>query len=265
MKKLILALFVLLAPTICWGGVAFDGTDDYLCLEGQSGLLTAGQSITITAWIYPTTVAVSQGVFEYGSRAPGSQTGFLFKTMPTNNELILNLIGFVDITTTAMTISTTEEQFVAVSYENSSDDATFYHFLPSTNTWTKQLVASTFSYTAPTSSTDIIIGATHSWASSVCSSLESHFSGKINDVYMFGTNLSENQIHNIGKSKLKRIMSPPSNLVLYYPLDDEEDGSSADGDVFTDLSSNRKNFTGNDGANNTGLTAKAEAVLTYTP
>lgn len=45
----------------------------------------------------------------------------------------------------------------------------------------------------------------------------------------------------------------PSNLVLYAPFDDQPIGTSANGDTFFDRKSTN-NCTGDDGANNTGLT-----------
>jgi hypothetical protein len=46
-------------------------------------------------------------------------------------------------------------------------------------------------------------------------------------------------------------------------MDDQEAGTSADGDTVRDLSGNGNNGTGNDGADNTGLTWTQETVLSY--
>jgi len=59
----------------------------------------------------------------------------------------------------------------------------------------------------------------------------------------------------------------PSNLRLYWPLDEVADGTSADGSTFRDEEDGDKDGdkdgTGDDGANNTGLTARAGEVLSY--
>jgi len=79
--------------------------------------------------------------------------------------------------------------------------------------------------------------------------------------------LSLEEIEQLSNSKVKRmpLQISPANLLLYWPLDEQPDGTSWDADVAVDLSPNGNNGTGVDGANNTGLTAVAETVLSYTP
>lgn len=66
------------------------------------------------------------------------------------------------------------------------------------------------------------------------------------------------------KEKRIPLQVSPSTLFVHYPMDDEADGTSLDGDTFLDMVGT-SNGTGNDGANNTGLTAKGEEVLSYPP
>lgn len=69
-------------------------------------------------------------------------------------------------------------------------------------------------------------------------------------------------IHLSSGVKRMPLQVSPLTLFTYYPMDDEAEGTSADGDTFLDMVGT-SNGTGNDGANNTGLTAKAEEILSY--
>jgi len=94
---------------------------------------------------------------------------------------------------------------------------------------------------------------------------DDYFDGQITEVAYWNIIISDDEMALLGKSRMKQIplQIQPANLKLYLPMDDEPDGTSADGDTFMDLSGNGNNGTGDDGANNTGLTAKAEEVLSY--
>lgn len=77
--------------------------------------------------------------------------------------------------------------------------------------------------------------------------------------------LTDAQILLAGTSKGKRIplQIDPTNLIAYYPLDDQPDGTSNDGNVFRSFGTGGNICTGDDGAGNTGVIAKAEEVITY--
>ena len=89
--------------------------------------------------------------------------------------------------------------------------------------------------------------------------------GIITEVAIWDTLLVQADVDLLASSRVKRmpLQVQPTNLIGYWPIDDEEDGTSADGDTFLDLSGNGNDGTGDDGANNTGLTAKAEEILSY--
>ncbi len=69
----------------------------------------------------------------------------------------------------------------------------------------------------------------------------------------------------IVSSQIRYMPIQGGNTKLYLPLDDQPDGTSFDGDTAIDRSGNGNDGTGDDGGNNTGLTAKAEEVLSYQP
>jgi hypothetical protein len=87
----------------------------------------------------------------------------------------------------------------------------------------------------------------------------------INEFHIYDTDLSLAEISIIYNSGMKRtrLQNLVPNIVSYWSIDDGPDGTSADGDTVKDLSRNNNEGTGDDGANNTGLTWTAEEVLTY--
>lgn len=90
------------------------------------------------------------------------------------------------------------------------------------------------------------------------------FDGQITEVAGWDIELfndDRSQLFNTIKGRPMQIQFP--NLIKYHPMDDESDGSSADGAIVRDLSGNGNDGLGDNGANNTGLTFKAEEVLTY--
>lgn len=92
------------------------------------------------------------------------------------------------------------------------------------------------------------------------------FDGELTEcaIWSSSTAPSQAEVDLLG-SMVKRmpLQIKKSDLIGYWAMDDEEGGSSADGDTFIDLSGNGNTGTGDNGANNTGLTATAESVLTY--
>lgn len=90
-----------------------------------------------------------------------------------------------------------------------------------------------------------------------------NFNGTIIDAALYNTNLSTAQLLALWteKNKQKSSTTEEANIVEVWPLDGE-DGTSADGDTIRG-SVNGLNGTGNDGANNVGLTWRAERVFSY--
>lgn len=94
-----------------------------------------------------------------------------------------------------------------------------------------------------------------------------NFSGIIDEMALWNKILTATEIGILASSHIKHmpLQIQASNLKAYWPMDDGLDGTSADGDTVRDLSVNGNNGIGDDGANNTGLTWKAEEVLSYLP
>lgn len=89
--------------------------------------------------------------------------------------------------------------------------------------------------------------------------------GKMSELAVWAAELTTQEIQFLSKSRVKGLplQVRPSTLKAYWPLDDEEDGSSGDGDTFKDLSGNGNHCTGDDGSGNSGLTALGETILSY--
>lgn len=110
---------------------------------------------------------------------------------------------------------------------------------------------------------NLSVGAVHSSVA-----YTDFFPGTIDEVSLWNTATipSAQDIALLASSRTRRmpLQVLPSALVLYLPMDDSADGTSADVDAFMDLSATRSTAcAGDDGANNTGLTAQAGAVLSY--
>ncbi len=96
--------------------------------------------------------------------------------------------------------------------------------------------------------------------------LEDPFEGIVTECAAWDVELTVNEIKLLANSRVKRmpLQIRPANLKVYYPLNDQPDGTSGDGDTFVNrVSPGTVDGTGDNGANNTGLTAKAEEVLSY--
>ena len=89
--------------------------------------------------------------------------------------------------------------------------------------------------------------------------------GQLTECAIWETVLTEKEILQLYNAKVKRmpLQIRPDKLVGYWPLDDIASGETGNGFPFSDLSTYRNNGTGNWGANASGLSGKAEEVLSY--
>ena len=93
-----------------------------------------------------------------------------------------------------------------------------------------------------------------------------HFGGDIGEAAVWNTSLTQADITQLYSSKVKRmpLQVKTSNLIMYLPLDQATAGTSVDTTVFSDMSGTNT-MTADNGANNTGMTAAAETILSYQP
>lgn len=247
MKKLlatILILSLLSFPNIIYGGIDFDGVDDSVNLGDNYDLVDS--AFTVCAWTIPEGSSTGYLMGKYNVT---TDSGFWLRRLNSGNDW-------------ATGIDSTD--FIQVS--DSADIGVWQHICsvidPSPNTsilYKNGVQIGTITTMAATidSSRDMVIGNRYD--------INRDYDGTINEVAIWSVVLSQSEIDQLYNSQVKRmpLQIQPSNLEGYWALDEEEDGSSADGDTFRDLSGNGIDGTGNDGANNTGLTAKAEEILSY--
>ncbi len=89
------------------------------------------------------------------------------------------------------------------------------------------------------------------------------FAGGLGECFFYDIELSAAEWLAIVKPKMKNMPQQvrPADLVEFWPMNDGENGTSADGDTIRGVNGN--DGTGDNGANNTGLTWRAEEVLSY--
>ena len=243
------AIFLLMS-NLAWGGINFDGTDD--SVDGSGSLLTA-VPITIAAWIYPANTNANKVAVWLGDNGGAQWNAFYI--IPSNNA-----------------------KLSAVSANNNvfsgADSTSIY----SANTWYHicGVFASSMSRTIYFNGVNEVTNTT----SSTPVGIDSFFIGKhgvtgggslmngqITEVAIWNVALTDAEVALLASSRIKGIplQVRPANLKLYYPMDDQSQGTSADGTTIRDYSGSGNNGLGNNGANNTGCLFAGESALSYPP
>lgn len=271
LKSFAVILLSLLLNGIAFGGIDFDGTDDFITVSDVSNLDFQG-SWTISAWIY---------LHSYGT------DGLTLKTIVNKWEDSGNLrgllfcVGHQAVGNLELSEDNYKKLHIVVSSAGTWANATATALRGNTdvtlNTW--HHVATTYDGSTLTLYLDGSSDGTLSWANGVYAhsdpfligvhgsvSKVRYFDGIITDVAVWNTNLSATEISLLANSKLKLMVlqiRPASLGGGYWSMDDQSGETSADGDMVRDLSGQNNNGTGNDGANNTGLQWVGESVLSY--
>lgn len=257
MKKLFSFLInFLIIPTLCFGGVDFDNTDDFISCGSPAGLddITV---YTVCATFKADTISASvdEVIAKYGSSA--NQGPVLMELDSTGGGRIATFWsdgGAGQLTRTAGGAITTGVWYrVCTTLDSSKNGKIYIDGVDATST------NQTGGALQSDAANNMQIGKIG------ISGGQRYFDGIISEVAIWGSNLSAQEILIYGKSNVKRValQLSPSTLKAYWALDDVSDGSSVDGSTFKDLSQNALDCTGDNGANNTGLTAKAEEVASY--
>src|SRR3990167_7191936 len=257
MTRLALLLSLSLA-TPCWAAVNFDAVDDIVnCLSPTAFDNMA--ALTVAAWINP----VSEGENTFGrivdKAGAGGGVGWVFFTNQNgfSNEFD-GIRVIVDYSTTDLSVDCTAGncitlntwQHVAITWDGGaeSDNAILY-----------------VNGVAPTMArTDGVGTRVDDNASNLeignRANADRTFDGLITDVVIINAVLSATQIAQLASSRVKRVplQIQSANLIGYFLFDDQPHGASADGDTFINAVGSGNNCTGNDGADNTGLTWTAD-------
>lgn len=249
MKNIILCFLYLLLASPTFATVYFDGSDDAVTISDQAAFRNMS-ALTISVWMN------RSGTGGGGNRlVSGWNDG--------TNQKVYQL--YINNTSPAVELNcdTTD-----VNYQpfHALSNGTWYHLAAVYTGETVYLYVNGTEIGNSTTPSGDIVNETSGLGigSQPDKTSFGMFNGYISDVAIWNTNLSADEIKILALSRVKGIpkQMQPANLILYLPLYDYPDGTSGDGDTFYDDVS-RYQFTGDDGANNTGLTATAEAVLSY--
>lgn len=241
-------------------GVEFDGTDDFMDFNNpSSSLLSNTGDWTLSIWVNTPVVGIGHIFTQYLQNVNNGRVLLRFESTNTINLFLGNVSGFASVSIiTNQTLSIDIWYNITVQRSSNTYNIFINGFLDKsfTDTGTRSLLQ-----------TGNLIGARTASASTYNASLTEFFTGRISEFAIWNIALTTDEIEIIGNSYIKQmpLQVQSSNLVTYVPMDDSNDGTSGDGQSYVDLSGNNNNPTGNDGANNTGLTNKAEEVLSYQP
>ena len=249
MKRLFMTLVFWSIPTIGWAGITFDGTDDLVTTSLDVDTYTSG---TISWWQNNNFVYNDSATHAFWGETSGS-TEFSAQKYSDNNFYI----GWTS------TGGGDDRVVVAASAGNSPQSTWIHYLLTWTDTGTSYFYANGTQIGSKANCSVATINATFLVGKQ--GALNNFYNGKINEFAIWNAVLTDQEIAFLALSYVKGIplQIQLANLKLYFPMDDQSDGTSADADTVRDLSGNGNNGTGNDGANNTGLPWSAEAVLSY--
>lgn len=259
MKLLSNLLLFLLISTLCFGGVDFDGVDDTVRITEATNLTYS--AFTIYARVIFDVVNKQQYLYANQNSANSNLDGIIWWMNGTSSAGSLTLTAnFGDPTAVFReanggTINAGTE-YVLIGTHDGSGTATNIHIYKDCAEVSYSVNTNGSGTHVPSTGLSVIGGRTFD--------NNRNFNGKIKEMAVWTTQLSESERAMICNAKTRRVplQIQPASLDIYYTLDDCADGTSCDGDAFRDETGNTT-AVGNDGANNTGLTATAETVLSY--
>ena len=261
LNKKIFPLLIVLFLFLC-NGVLFDGVDDLInCGSNASIDNIFASGGTVSCWIYADSYGTNDKAYCVAKFSTSTYGWILWitNTVGAENSLTFNHNASVDQGSWECLddMSTGSWHHIAVTY-NKDDTANDPSMYLNGNKLTIDDDNNPVGTLTDDSSNDVLIGGRST-------DTERIFDGKINEVALWNVALSENEIIQLYKARLKKlpIQIQPSNLKAYWMLDDIKDGSSCDGATFYDFTGNGNNGTGDDGANDSGLTGKGEEVKSY--
>lgn len=244
--------------------IDFDAIDDLINAGSGASIDDLGP-LTWMAWIYPRTKGDSDfpRIISKGDGGAGNiarHDFFIEDGAGDTRSLVFFIDGATDLSahTEDNVITYNQWQFVAVTWDGSTTAVNIHIYVNGLEVASYQLQQNGASLSSD-ASYDLLLG---NWVNGTRS-----FDGLISEKAVWNVELNADEIAQLYNPKIKGmpLQVQPANLVVYWPMDDGPDGSSADGDTVRDLSGNGNNGTGDDGANNTGLAWKAEEVLSYPP
>lgn len=258
MKKLFI-LLSLLCTVPSSAGINFDRSDDGLSVGDVA--VESGAGLTILAVLAPQTVNYDfGGIFtKYTAGADcANDCGPNFEINGTVGRgrvrlAIRQLTVWNEWETDAAVVSSNTVVSLAVTYDEATDPI----FYVNGTSVASSRAAGVANPPIPNTTVTAYIGAYDNPPGDACDCT-------INQVYIWDEVLTANEIVQISSASLKRfpLQVNSSNLIACWDLDDQPSGTSADGDSAIDRCAGN-NGTGDNGADNVGLTWEADQKLSY--
>lgn len=247
MKKVLIILIIFcLCISSVWAAVDFDGSDDYINIGSD----VAGQGdYTVAGWFNADTASSNDVV--YSDRG---NDGFckIMRVEATDTFTCYHGACTGTFVSKSGSITTGEWTHFACRF----DGTNLYLFLDGVKS-----TAQSASNPTGAAINDTSIGRQEQ------DDVE-YFDGMIGEIAVWSNDLTDAEVALYYNSRTRHLplQLQPSNLQAYWTLDQGVDGTTScfDGAAsYLDISGNNNHGTGVDGANNTGLTCKAEEVLSY--
>lgn len=232
--------------------ILFDGTDDSLncgttddiCLENAA--MSVFVKLNLTGY-----TAGGQRILH--REASGSTDGW---------SLAINADGTIEFeirggvaylyVLSSTTISTGSDKTLIVTWDGSTTATNVHIYIDNVEvSYTNQDNGSSLSDTS---------GSTTYIGKITAGTAGRFFNGTMYGLAYFNRVINSTERGNLHSGMQSDAIKAMSGLSRWFPMDDGPDGTSADGDTVRDESSNAVNATGDDGANNTGLTWKGTSI-----
>lgn len=256
--SILICLMLLCSPG--WSGVDFDSTDDILSCGSGSSLDNLGSFSVYVRFVADTGGEGNLGAFFHKSPAGSTVKSFRIENRGgasgTATVTMTAVYTGVPLSVTPSDNSITFGQETTAIFSWGGLGTTPHIYINGVEPSYRLQQAGTVAETSEATN-NFSIGAREDGSQT--------FDGIIRELAVWTEPISAAEavlIHN-SQTRYLPLQIQPSALNAYWVLADQPDGSSGDGKVFLDMTPNANTCTGNDGANNTGLTAKAEGVLTY--
>lgn len=226
---------------LIFSGIGFDGIDDRATAT-DTGLPSGNSARTITFWFKSSHSGSTRYFMGYGNAANDQAIGLGIQTD-----------GFVLFTNFGGSFTTSP---FTVNDGN-------WHFLVFTQTGSSQVIyiddvqRGTGSLTVNTVLNEFVFG-------DFINAFNVYLNCVMTELAIWNTVLGASDRAQLYNAEIKHMphQIQQANRAEYWPMDNGPDGASADGDILRGVW-NGNDGTGDNGANNTGLTWKAEEVLSY--
>ena len=246
---LIFLISLFLIPQLCFAGIDFDGSDDYIDCGDP---VNPSGDFSISVWVYFTDLqAETEQIIGNGDN-DDDDSGWMVYWY--NNELRFQVCHDGAGYKSAFKAWTTTNQWVHIAevFDEGSSIKLYINGVEGT--------PRTTNIGNYVDSIDNLVMGVNAGGDNL-----RPFEGQINEVAIWNTILSTTDIEILYKSKIKGmpLQIKPDSLVAYWPMNDGRDGTHlGDGFVIKDRKGTNDGTT-DDGTNGTGCIGKGEEVLSY--